>query len=375
MRTTLRIKPFIFFACLFMCVSLACGSSTPTPSASNESGQQNQISPTQEIKPTNTSKPENTPTTLPIGLGRYQPFPRSEVVSAPNWDVQILETKRGEEAWVDIQNANQFNDPAPEGMEYLLVNLHVKSTYADNEEHSITYCDFDVTGDKKILYTCSMSSVVTPEPQLDATLYTGGEAEGWAGYLVGVGEGNLILIVDESWSFEEDAKRYIALDDGASISVPDDLLSISPSDIGKDRLDPAPKNEILITDGWEIAVLESIRGAEALVKVQEGNMFNDPPDAGMEYIVERIHVRYIGTEDKSVNISSSDFKSTGSANTVYDNPYVVSPEPSLDITLYPGGEYEGWVVVQAAEGETGVSLVFDPLWDFSGDSKRYISLD
>ena len=68
MRTTLRIKPFIFFACLLMCVSLACGSSTPTPSASNESGQQNQISPTQEIKPTNTSKPENTPTTLPIGL-------------------------------------------------------------------------------------------------------------------------------------------------------------------------------------------------------------------------------------------------------------------------------------------------------------------
>ena len=31
---------------------------------------------------------------------------------------------------------------------------------------------------------------------------------------------------------------------------------------------------------------------------------------------------------------------------------IVEPEPALDISLYPGGEYEGWVVLQTSEGST-----------------------
>src|SRR3990172_7693419 len=104
-------------------------------------------------------------------------------------------------------------------------------------------------------------------------------------------------------------------------------------------------------------------------------MFNEPPAEGMEYVAAKLYVRYIGVEDKSENIDGSFFQLTGSNGILYDNPSVVDPDPPLDISLFPGGEYEGWIVVQAAEGETGIMLVFEPLWDFSGTNRRYISLE
>jgi hypothetical protein len=100
--------------------------------------------------PTNTPEPVSRPTPVPVGLSRRNPLARSSVVSAPNWDIQVLEVKRGEEAWKDLQAVSEFNEAAPADMEYLLVKLHVKSTYTDNAKHDISGCDFDVTGDKLI---------------------------------------------------------------------------------------------------------------------------------------------------------------------------------------------------------------------------------
>ncbi len=354
--------------------SLACGAGTTSPTQPAQDNQA-QVEPSAPLEPTKTPEPPPTPTPAPIGLSRNNPFPRTDLISAPNWDVQVIEMKRGEDAWKDIQTANMFNEAAPDGMEYLLIKIHAKSTYADSEEHTIGGCDFDVTGDRLVSYTCGMASVVAPDPQLDATLFSGGETEGWVAYLVAQGEGSLMLVVDEILNFESDAKRYIALDDGASISISPDLASITPTDAGKDRNTPAPRTEKTITEDWELSIVEVVRGDGAWKMIQEANQFNEPPLEGFEYIAVKVHVRYIGTEDKAEFIDGSFFKSTGSAGVLYDAPTVVDPSPQLDISLYPGGEYEGWIVVQASQGETNMSLVFEPLFDFSGGNKRFISLE
>lgn len=374
--------PFLAIA-LLIAVSLACGSGTTAPTQVGQATNPpesvatvGQAEPTKPPEPTNTPNPTPvppTPTPQPIGLSRSNPYPLSELVPAPNWDVQVLEVVRGEEAWKAIQSANQFNEPAPEGMEYLLVKLHVKSTYTDSDEHTIGSGDFKVTGDRLIKYFTALA--VPPDPPLDGKLFGSGETEGWSAYLVGQGEGNLILVVDELLNFDEDHIRFIALDDGASISVAPELADIQASDSGKERNNPAPSTEKIITEDWEISVLEIIRGDEAWSKIQEANQFNDPPAEGMEYILAKVHVRYIGTEDNSMQIDGSFFKSTGSASVLYDVPLVVEPNPMLDAILYPGGEFEGWVTVQVAKGETGVALVFEPLFDFSGQNKRFILLE
>ena len=368
--------PFLAITLLIV-VSLACGSGTTAPTQVGQATTPPELVATSEqAQPTTPPEPPlvpPTPTPQAVGLRRSNPYPLSELVVAPNWDVQVLEVVRGEEAWKAIQSANQFNESAPEGMEYLLVKLHVKSTYTNSDEHSIGRGDFKVTGDRLIKYFTA--SAVPPNPPLDGRLFTGGETEGWSAYLVAQGEGNLILVVDELLNFDESHTRFIALDDGASISVATELADIKATDSGKERNSPAPNTEKIITEDWEISILEIIRGDEAWNKVKESNQFNDPPAEGLEYILVRVHVRYIGTDDTAAQIDGSFFKSTGSASVLYDAPFVVEPSPMLDATLYPGGEHEGWVTVQAAKGETGVVLVFEPLFDFVGQNKRFISLE
>jgi len=127
------------------------------------------------VPPTATPVPP-TPTPPPVGMSRSNPAPRTNVVSAPNWDVQALEVVRGDEAWQAIQAANQFNEPPPDGWEYILVKLWVKSTASDSEDHSIGSGDFKITGDRLLRYTSA--SVVEPDPPLDAKLFAEGETEG-----------------------------------------------------------------------------------------------------------------------------------------------------------------------------------------------------
>lgn len=362
---------------IVMLVSLACGSSDATSPTSSTETQQNQEQTSMNTSdPTNTPKPTSvppTPTPQPIGLSRSNPFPISEVVTAPNWEIQALEVVRGDAAWQAIQSANQFNEPALEGLEYLLVKVHVKCTYDDSDEHYISGSDFKVTGDRFIQY--SGSYAVEPDPQLEAQLFKDGETEGWVSFTVGQGEGNLVLIFDELLSFDEDRRRFIALDEGASVTVPSELSKIEPTDLGKERNAPAPLGEVVITEDWKVNVLEVIRGEEAWAMVQEANQFNDPPTEGMEYIAVRVYVQYIGTNDNPTQIDSYYFNTTGSANVLYDLPSVVDPEPALDAMLFPGGEFEGWVTLQAAQEETDIIAIFEPLLSFSSANKRFISLE
>jgi hypothetical protein len=216
---------------------------------------------------------------------------------------------------------------------------------------------------------------VEPEPQLDATLYSGGETEGWASHLVGQGEGNLILVIDELMSFVEDRVRYIALDEGASVSIPADLSGIEPADLGTDRDHPAPFGETITTKDWQVTILEVVRGDEAWQMAQEANEFNDPPEEGMEYLAILVQARNISTTDSPTMVDGTWFKATGAENVLYDWPSVVDPSPAFECELFAGGRCQGWVMLQAAQGETGLVAVFEPLFELFGGNKRFLSLE
>lgn len=384
----MKKKTLLIIPIIFAIITLSCGGTkkvtlekvdpvAATIAAQDGVGAGNPQAERSTPKPTDPiQQPTKEPTPAPLGFSRSNPFSGTEVVSVPNWDVQVIELKRGADAWNDIQAANPYyNQPAPDGMEYLLLKIHVKCTYNDNEVHSISGYDFDVTGDRSILYTASMAGVVEPEPQLDASLYSGGETEGWSAYLIAQGESNLIMVFDETWSFGSNTKRYIALDTAASIIVPTDLSTIPLSEFGQDRKSPVPRNEKLITEDWETSILEIVRGNDAWNLVKQANQFNEPPSKGYEYIAVKLHVRNIGTSDDSKRIDGYFYHLTGSANTLHNLPSVVEPEPALDISLYPGGEFEGWVVFQSMIGETNLMIVFKDSWNLFDSKVRYLALD
>jgi hypothetical protein len=397
MSTFRMLKACLFLSVVWATVSVACiMGGAPNPAQQASTLQPAPVEPTNTALPTavleNTETPTptelppptetlvstNTPVASPPGMSRSNPFQANELASLPNWDVQVLEVIRGEEAWKAIQAANYDNIAAYEGMEYLLIKLYVRSTYADNEEHSINLCNFSVTGDRLNLYSCGSAPVIGPKPQLDFDLVRGGEAEGWAQFMVAQGEENMILVFDEAMNFDGDSDWFIALDEGASTSVSPDLAEIKPNDLGTDRSDPAPINEKVITEDWEVTVLEIVRGDEAWRMANEASSNNEPPASGMEYIAVNSRVRSINSEDSPLLVFGNGglFATTGSGNVVYDDSTVMYlPDPALACFVYPGGECEGWSILEVGVGETGVMLIFQPMPDSNELNKRYLSLE
>lgn len=326
-------------------------------------------------EPTATPKPIATPIPAEPGASRSAPLPLGTEIRFDDWAVTITQVIHGDEATQAIAGANQFNDPAPDGWQYLLATLTLTNISTEQEAKSVLFgADLRVTGARNVLY--SRASVVLPQP-LEGELFPEGSAEGQIAFLVPTDEGDLQFFVAESFSFDHDARRFVAIDEGASI-VPDPALAaIAPTEDGSRRAAPAPLGVTAVSEAWEITVLEIFRGADAAQRVTEANQFNDPAPEGQEHLVIRVRARYLGDEDpdRAANIDQGAFKVTGSANVIYDRPSVVAPTPQLDAFLFPGGEAEGWVVVQAPIGEAGLTLVYEPLFDFGSENLRFLSLE
>lgn len=147
------------------------------------------------------------------GAQRSQPAPRGETVTTANWQATVLEVARGDAALQLAQESNQFNEPAPEGMEYVAVKLRVRNIgTAEPDEAEQVYGNsaFRITGEKNVVY--ENVSVVPPEPALDAYLFPGGETEGWTVLSVARDEQQLALIFEPSFSFDNDEVRFLALE-------------------------------------------------------------------------------------------------------------------------------------------------------------------
>jgi hypothetical protein len=280
--------------------------------------------------------------------------------------------KRGSDARTALEEANTTTLTPPSNFEYLLVKIKVKCNYTDKDQHSISASDFKLTGDRLIAY--NPMDVTVPDPALDNVLQAGEEAQGWASFLVGKNEHNLILAVDEIANDSPDRIRYIALESGASISMPANLANIQATDVGTMQSQPAPRSVMVVTDEWEVSVLDVIKGKSAIDMVM-ANAYNLPPDDGMTYIVVKVYVRYRGTVDRPVGVDNYYFTATDNSGTLYDFTTVFSPAPAMDVTLFPGADYAGYVVVQSSVSSSNVTLVFQAVDDTTGESLRYISLD
>ena len=135
----------------------------------------------------------------------------------PNWTVQIVDMNRGSDARTALEQANSATLTPPSNFEYLLVKIKVKCNYTDKDQHSISASDFKVTGDRLVAY--NPMDVTVPEPALDNVLQAGEETQGWAAYVVGKNEHDLILAVDEIANDSPDRIRYIAIEGGRRRSV------------------------------------------------------------------------------------------------------------------------------------------------------------
>lgn len=117
-----------------------------------------------------------------------------------NIEITINETFRGEEAWSLIVNENRYNDPAPEGKEYIInrVKIVMNNATSENLKTEFNSREFDYISEKGASY--SVDSQVIPD-RLDIELYNNGEAEGSVFGLVDIDD-NPLLRFNSTFFFE-----------------------------------------------------------------------------------------------------------------------------------------------------------------------------
>ena len=307
------------------------------------------------------------------GYTRSNPLPANNAHTFDNWEVEVLDSVRGEKAYHAVLASNSFNDPPIDGMEYLLVKYRVRSLHRGNDEESI---GLHITGDANVLHYSFDASAVSPDPSLDTYLPGGAVSEGWDVYQILIGEENLLVMVDDLSDYEQ-PDQYIALEEGNLVTVNEELLtSLTPTDVGTEPNQPALVGQVATTEDWQFSVLEIYSGDVAWERIIEANQFNDPPEDDQVYILIKLRLRYIGLEEAGVDVSSYNdtFALIDDESNRYDMPSVVEPEPELDGRLYPGGTIDGWLTFQAPESIIPESrLLFQPRTN-PVENLRYLSL-
>jgi hypothetical protein len=354
---------FLSFASMLTMTCNTASSVTQEPTAVPQSTQSPLSNPSTS-EPTTTSSTTDALSNItdifaeggPPGSSRSWPLPLDQILTGQNWEATVLEMVRGEDAWQQLYATNQFNDPAPEGQEYLLLRLRLKITGNSNEPYIIYPA---VTGDRYIRY--SAVAAVTPEPRLPGEFTAGQTIEGWLPYLVNQGEGNLILVVRELGNMADPA-RYLALTEAASVPVPPDLDGIPATESGRDANAPTPIGQTATAEDWELTVLDAELGDKAWQMITHANQFNDPPPDGRQYAAVWLRLRYIGPDEGEPRLVYPSWFTGRSGSVAEETPSVVDPQPALDgLYLYPGAQVEGWIIIVVADepGEP-LTLVFDP---------------
>lgn len=96
-----------------------------------------------------------------------------------------------------------------------------------------------------------------------------------------------------------------------------------------------------------LSVLEALRGAPAWGLLQTADPTNEPPAAGLEYLLMRVRIsgEGSGTTRTPYQVQAEHFRIFDAANQPYPTPAVRLPGPSLiDARIYPNDISEGWLV-------------------------------
>ena len=166
-----------------------------------------------------TSTPTSTTTPAPTstaGSTKDNPLPFGQSLVTPDGiKVSVTGMVEGDSAWNIIKEANQFNAAPEAGMKYVMINLNVTNISSSKEPRTVSKSDFALVGSSNKVFntfdkviTLKNSGTYTP---LDASLYHGGSASGWATYYVPSSESNYTVIWKPMFSLNDSDKRYFSV--------------------------------------------------------------------------------------------------------------------------------------------------------------------
>lgn len=151
--------------------------------------------------------------------------------------------------------------------------------------------------------------------------------------------------------------------------------TIDPNAPRGSRTNPVPLGTPIQIGDWVVSVVSSIPNANDLVLAE--NMFNDPPAAGRQFFVVRIHAEYKGTESAvfAYSVSLSAVGATGVAYEEFDDYCGVVPDELSTAEVFPGAVIEGNVCWSVRTSDADTLVVYaDELFAFEDDSRVYFAV-
>jgi hypothetical protein len=285
--------------------------------------------------------------------------------------VGVADFARGDAAWAALRKASSGNPPPPLGRQYVLVRVRVTGVASA----SWVGCQqFRIVGANRIVYP--PGGQLPPEPALrsDKALQAGAVLEGWCPYSFRSDDRGLILIVDAPDHRNPAPRRYVALEQGASLApIPSVEGDESAPSNGQTALAPAEPGSEVVTRDWSVKVVDVVRGEDARHLVESANSNNEPPADGLEFVAVKLHARYHGPPGLPGLLSAAQFRVVNSEGKSYDVPLVLDVTPRLTRTLFPGGEHTGWAVFQIGLDDSDAVLRFEPY--FPDLERRYLALN
>jgi len=114
-----------------------------------------------------------------------------------------------------------------------------------------------------------------------------------------------------------------------------------------------------------ITLLETVRGKQALDRLQAASAQNKPPKAGFEYLLARVRfaLKARNVSDKSAfDLATSPFQWVAFSQDFaqYEPVSLTAPKPELKGLVQPGETMEGWVAFEVEQKDSKPIMTFDP---------------
>lgn len=312
------------------------------------------------------------------GTTRQKPVPIGSQISVPGWQIGVKEFLRGEAALKIINDTDWKPPPLPEGMEYALAKVFVRSTSLSEGYQDLGISELYMAGDHFMAHGDTIDG--WPQPEfLFKDIYTAEAVEGWVDAVVPVDESNLELVLD----IIDDAKgrtvRFFELDKGSSLSLPSHLAGLQPNDKGVDLANPAAIGEQMISKNWSLTVIEAFRGEQADVMLKADNPNYTAPAQGQEYAVLHIQLKYLNPQDLPATAGMNNFYAVDASGFNLETGYFYPPQGEMWLsgTYLPGAEIDAQVPLTLPQGTAPVLIVFAPdvyQYNSSEENMRYFLL-
>lgn len=133
---------------------------------------------------------------------------------------------------------------------------------------------------------------------------------------------------------------------------------------GFTRQTPIPLGTLLSIPGWDIQVLELLRGADALKEINTEYWSAPPLQDGQEYVLAKVFIRSTSLADDYQDIGITEMFITGEKCLAYGDTLDGWPQPEfLYEDIYTAEAVEGWVDAVVSTDEENLELVLDIMVD------------